>query len=134
MPGRPPLPQPLCGIAVAALGLILVAMSGCASADDPTPVDATELFARDSIGGLAGCSTCHTLTPDRTPIGPSLAGMASRAEARVDGLNAEEYLTESILHPDAFYVAGFGAGMPAFGEALTASEINALVDYLLTIE
>lgn len=134
MTGRPPLLQLASSVAAVVLGFVLVGMAGCASAGDPTPVDAAELFARDSIGALDGCSTCHTLTPDRTPIGPSLAGMASRAGARVDGLDAEEYLTESILHPDAFYIAGFGAGMPAFGEALTLTEVNALVDYLLTIE
>lgn len=82
-----------------------------------------------------GCGACHTLT-DAGPegkVGPDLDGIGERAGGRVQGLDAQEYIRQSILDPNAHVVEGFPEGiMPQnFGEKLSDEQINALVDYLL---
>ena len=60
---------------------------------------------------------------------------AIRAETRVPGLTAEEYLYESIVDPDAYVVDGFRAGqmLPIYEDRLSPDQIDALVTYLLTL-
>lgn len=98
-----------------------------------TATDGAELFALRALGSQAGCVTCHSLTPDYVIVGPSLAGVADRAESRVAGLDAAGYLRQSIVTPDAYVVDGFESGkMPSIlGEILSPQQIDALVDYLL---
>ncbi|MFN2151777.1 MAG: c-type cytochrome [Anaerolineales bacterium] len=95
-----------------------------------------ELFAQSVIGSQAGCSTCHSLEANVIIVGPSLAGIASRAGKTVSGESAEEYLRESILKPDAHLVEGFPAGtMPqVWGEVLTSEQVNDLIAYLMTLK
>lgn len=79
------------------------------------------------------CSTCHALQPDVVIVGPSLAGIASRAGSRVPGLSAEAYIRNSILHPSDFVVPGFPDAMQKnFGTVLRADQINDLIAFLLT--
>ena len=81
------------------------------------------------------CAQCHALTPDTVVIGPSLAGVATRAANRVEGYSAEEYLEMSILSPKAYLVDGFSDTMPTnFGKELTSDELSALVAYLMTLK
>jgi cytochrome c2 len=94
------------------------------------------LFSQTLIGSQPGCVTCHSLEPDQVLVGPSMAGIAGRAAARVAGKSAEAYLRESIANPDAYTVEGFAAGvMPAaLADELSASQTNDLVAYLLTLQ
>ncbi len=82
------------------------------------------------------CATCHSLSPNTVIVGPSLAGVASRAESRVPGLSAADYLEESILLPDKFRVSGFeGLQMDvSLAKTLTTDEISDLVAFLLTLK
>lgn len=81
------------------------------------------------------CASCHATEPETVIVGPSLAGIAERAETRVDGLGAREYIELSIVRPDAYLVEGFDDVMPAnLGKRLTGDELDALVAYLLTLE
>lgn len=90
-----------------------------------------ELFS----GPPGNCSTCHALEPDVVIVGPSLAGVATRAENRVRGQSAAEYLRNSILHPGDFIVPGFPDAMARnLGDMLSGDEINDLIAYLLTLE
>jgi cytochrome c2 len=67
------------------------------------------------------CAQCHALTKDTVVIGPSLAGIATRAESRVPGYDAQAYIERSILMPDDYLVEGFANTMPTnFGRELTA--------------
>lgn len=116
--------------------LLLAACGGGdgASADS---VDAGEqLFKQSTIGTTAGCKTCHSLEPGAVIIGPSLAGIATRAGNMVSGVSAEYYLRQSILEPDAYLVEGYPASvMPkVWGEQLSEEQVNGLVEYLLTLE
>mgnify|MGYP001822841932 FL=1 len=96
------------------------------------------LYNKVTIGSASapGCVTCHSLEPDVVLVGPSHAGLASRAGNYVEGMGAEEYLRESIVDPDAHIVEGFTPGVmhPTFAEELRASEINDLVAYMLTLQ
>ena len=48
-----------------------------------------------------GCTSCHSLTGVSTTgqIGPNLTGLADRAGDRVEGLEAEDYIRQSVLDP-----------------------------------
>jgi hypothetical protein len=94
-----------------------------------------ELFAERILGPNPGCITCHSMDPDTTLVGPSIAGIATRAGSRVAGLSGADYLRQSILNPSAFVVDGFDDGkMPTdLGEVLSLEEVEALVSYLLTL-
>lgn len=93
--------------------------------------DGREIFA----GRLAACDVCHSTTPGDDGVGPSLAGIGDRAADRVPGLDAEAYLRQSILDPDAYVVDGFRSGqmLDVYEERLGPEQIDALIDYLLTL-
>lgn len=81
----------------------------------------------------ANCVTCHSLQPDVVLVGPSLAGVATRAASRVAGLTAEEYLRQSILDPGAYVVAGFPDAMARnLGEVLNSQQIGEILAFLLS--
>ncbi len=118
--------------------LLLVLAAGCGGPSGPTgdPVRGQELFNQNNLGQGPGCATCHLIEPDKVKIGPSLSGAAARAQTRVEGLSAEEYLHQSILEPNAYVVPGFPSNVmyPNFAEQLTAQDLADLVAYLLTLE
>lgn len=77
-----------------------------------------------------GCSGCHTINGAGVGIGPDLTNLAARAGDRVAGLDAETYVRQSILDPQAFLVPGFqGTQMPTL--PLSDTELDAVVSYLL---
>ena len=81
------------------------------------------------------CAQCHALTPDTVVIGPSIAGLATRAASRIEGYSAEEYIEISILSPKEYLVEGFTDTMPTnFGKDLTSDELEAVVAYLMTLK
>lgn len=81
------------------------------------------------------CASCHSLLPNVVIVGPSLAGIATRAGERVPGQSAEEYLRMSILSPGDFIVPGFANVMAQnLGEVLSADQINDIIAFLLTLE
>jgi nitric oxide reductase subunit C len=83
----------------------------------------------------ANCATCHSLEPDAIIVGPSLAGVATRAQTRVPGQSAEEYLRNSLLHPGDFVVPGFANVMAQnLGDVLSSEQINNIIAFLLTLE
>lgn len=94
------------------------------------------LFHQTSIREAPTCSACHSIEPGKVIVGPSLAGIASRANDRKPGMSVEEYLRESILDPNAYIVEAFSANVmyQNFKDVLTEEEINHLIAYLLTLE
>jgi mono/diheme cytochrome c family protein len=84
----------------------------------------------------AGCTACHTVSGLSTGnLGPVLDGLASRADDRVPGLSAEEYIRQSLLEPDAYLVEGFENIMPAdIAADLSEEDLDSLVAFLLTLE
>ncbi len=83
----------------------------------------------------AGCTVCHSTRPNDDGVGPTLAGVGSVAADRVEGLNAELYLRQSILLPDQYIVEGWPSGqmLPIYRERLTPEELDSLIVYLLSL-
>jgi cytochrome c551/c552 len=121
---------------VLAFSVALTACGGGNGETDDAAKAGEQLFAQTVIGSEAGCITCHSLTPDQVIVGPSMAGIASRAGSTVSGQSAEDYLKESILDPDAHLVEGFPEGtMPqVWGSALSGEQVDQLVAYMLTLK
>jgi mono/diheme cytochrome c family protein len=110
--------------------------SGGSTSADPDRGEA--LYHQTTIGPNAapGCITCHSLEPGKTLVGPSHAGIATKAASIVPGMSAEDYLRESIVTPDAHVTEGFTTGImyQNYGKDLTEQEINDLVAYLMTLK
>ena len=95
-----------------------------------------------------GCFACHSISPGVNLVGPSLAGIAATAAARVQAADykgkatdAAGYIRESILDPNAHLVAGptyssNGQSMmpPGFGQTLEPAQTDAVVAYLMTLK
>lgn len=99
-------------------------------------------------GATPTCTACHSIEHGQDGAGPSLAGMATRAEEVIasdsytgDAADAAGYILESIvapskhLVPGAKYSTGTMSLMPAnYGNTLTDEELDNLVEYLLTLK
>jgi nitric oxide reductase subunit C len=113
---------------------VLLAACSTAPAAPPTPtLDATQQQGQ-AVFNLR-CAQCHALTPNTVVIGPSLAGIATRASTRAEGYSAEEYIEHSILYPKDYIVPDFTDTMPTnFSRDLTSEELSAVVAYLMTLK
>lgn len=103
--------------------------------DVPAPPDRDQgraIFNSRAVG----CSVCHSTEQGRDGVGPSLYAVGTAAGGRVEGLNGEEYLRQSILAPDEYVVDGWPSGQmpPSFPDALDASQIEGLLVYLLSLK
>ncbi len=130
------------------LTLMMIALVACGGGggdtegEEAAPVGDAEngatLFSQATIGAnnAPGCITCHSLEPDVVIVGPSQAGLATRAASRVAGLSAEEYIRQSIVEPNAHIVEGFTEGVmyQFYATDLTEQQIDDLVAYTLTLE
>jgi mono/diheme cytochrome c family protein len=116
--------------------LVAFAISACSAGASvpPTPTPDPMVVQGQQVFN-ARCATCHALAPDTIIIGPSLAGVATRAETRVDGQTAEEYLQLSVLRPGDYVVEGFTNIMITnFSKELTNEDMNALMAFLMTLK
>lgn len=119
--------------------------SAATPAGDKSPIALGEIVFRTSI---PACAACHSLVPGAQMAGPSLAGVATRAQQTVGAADYKgqakdttAYLRESIVQPSAHAVAGamYSASgvsfMPAtYGKDLTPQQIDHLVAYLATFK
>lgn len=138
--GWPPRPILVSGGALR--GAEAVVEPGAAASDDPV-AQGQALFRSTP----PGCFACHSVTPGTVLAGPSLAGIATHAAARVDSAgytgtadDAEEYIRESIVNPSAYLVPGamYSSGGRSFmpdnyGQTLTEEQVDQLVAYLMTL-
>lgn len=122
--------------AVLLVGLLLLAACGGQANDEPEAVVSGDPVTADGEAVFKkNCAACHAVSAETIIVGPSLAGIASRAETRVEGLSTAEYIQFSILRPGDYVVDGFSELMPTnFGTTLSGEELDALVAYLMTLE
>ena len=114
--------------------LFLAACGGETEAAPPTPTLSPQAQLGKQVFSR-NCGSCHSTTPDTIIVGPSLAGVATRAETRVDGFDAYTYLITSVMQPDAYLVQGFENLMPNnLSKQLTGEELDAVVAYLQTLK
>jgi ferredoxin/mono/diheme cytochrome c family protein len=102
-------------------------------AASPEATDGERIFTSRA----AACDVCHSVVAGEDDgVGPSLAGIATYGGDRVEGLDAEQYIRQSILLPDQYVVDGYPPGqmLPIYRDRLTADELDALIAYLLTLE
>lgn len=87
-------------------------------------------------GEAPACSFCHVVEGTSSKTGPSLDGIASMAGKRVSGLDAVDYLRESILDPSAYIADGKDKSRmyKHFGDVFNDEEINDIIAYLITLE
>ena len=95
------------------------------------PIVGEQLFTMNFV---TPCNSCHLVDSESMLVGPGLLNISDRAGSRIADMSAEEYLYNSIVHPNDFIVDGFAAAMPeSYDAGLTDDEIYALVAYLMTL-
>jgi cytochrome c oxidase subunit 2 len=88
--------------------------------------------------GRYPCATCHILDDLgwAGAIGPNLNGIGDRAENRIPGVSADEYLIQTFRDPHVFLVPGYGPLMPQFNDEqsetnfMPQNDLLAIVAYL----
>jgi len=95
-----------------------------------------EALFHNGANGAPACITCHLLDKGTTGVGPSLLGVSDVAASRVAGLSAEDYVRQSILHPNDYVVDGYIAGVmyQDYAGQLQTSDVDALVAYVLSLK
>jgi mono/diheme cytochrome c family protein len=91
------------------------------------------------LGFTLVCFTCHQQTADS--VGPMANGLFSRVQnvrlkdPKLAGYTPEQYLVESITHPDAYIVPNFNDLMlKVFGTQLSYQDLADVVAYLETLK
>jgi nitric oxide reductase subunit C len=139
--GWPPRPLLVRGSAVP--GANVGASPATPASGDPIEVGRTTFNATPPA-----CSACHSVAPNINIVGPTLAGIASTAAARVrapdyhgQAKDAAGYIRESILAPNAHVLTGptYSAGgrslMPSdYAQTLKSDQVDHIVAYLLTLK
>ncbi len=154
--GWPPRPILVTGAGIGPMGAtplgqaaeVVAAVQSPAAASavgDKDPIALGEIVFRTSA---PACVACHSLQPGADGAGPSLAGVATRAQQTIasadykgQAKDVAGYLSESISQPSAHSVTGamYSASgvsfMPAtYGKDLSPDQITHLVAYLATFK
>lgn len=124
--------------------LVLVGGGGDGGGDDDggtptaTSTPGSPVEVGRELAGVNGCTGCHTIDGNDT-IGPTWLGLFGSTETLDDGSTVdvdEAYLIESIVDPNVAVVEGFAAGiMPqGYGDSLSDEQVNALVEYIKSLQ
>jgi mono/diheme cytochrome c family protein len=111
------------------------------------PEDVAELPEGDSANGGTlyvsyGCVGCHgdPTSEGSNAVGPWLGNISEVGADRIDGTSSEQYIYDSILHPNDFIAPECANGnpctegvMPAdFGTRMTLQDMTDLIAYLMS--
>ncbi len=152
--GWPPRPILVTGAGIGPMGALHAGQAAAGPATPPGPppavADKNPIALGEAVfrASTPACTACHSLVPGAQMAGPSLAGVATRAQQAVGSADykgqakdASAYLREAIVQPSAHAVAGamYSANgvsfMPAtYGKDLTPDQIDHLVAYLATFK
>lgn len=152
--GWPPRPILVTGAGIGQMGALPAGQAAAVVETAQPPGPAPAVAGKDPIAlgeivfktSSPACTACHSLVPGADAAGPSLAGVATRAQQTIaspdykgQAKDVAGYLSESIVQPSAHTVAGamYSASgvsfMPAtYGKDLTPEQIAQLVAYLAT--
>jgi mono/diheme cytochrome c family protein len=123
-----------------------VAMAGPpVGADITVELPEGDVANGETLATTKGCAVCHVTTPTGPAWQPTAdqPGIGTRAEQRIsesdyagEAQSPEQYLLESIVHPNVYIVTGFSQGiMPQnYADTLTAQETADLIAYMLSIK
>lgn len=155
--GWPPRPILVAGATIPGTDMPIKPMGDAGTQPDAgTPPAARPVSGQENPAALGerlfrtvapACNACHSIAPGVNLAGPTLAGVAARAEATVqspeyegEATDVAGYLHESIVEPSrhlvpgAMYSAGGTSFMPdTYGNDLTPEQIDQLVEYLITL-
>lgn len=84
-----------------------------------------------------GCNACHSLTSDKSPVGPGLGNIFGKTIELTDGTKVtidENYIRESIMDPNIKVVKGYQPLMPTYKGQLTDEDVNALVALIKSLK
>ncbi|MCB1036838.1 MAG: c-type cytochrome [Acidobacteria bacterium] len=93
--------------------------------------------------GRFGCIACHgdPARPGSNNVGPHLAGIATAAATRIEGVSAEQYIYDSIRDPGAFIAPECKRGpctaptaMPEYASLMNLQHFADILAYLLEQE
>lgn len=111
--------------------------------EEETADDIEVAFVSRAISKGA-CSACHMIPGIEGAVGeiaPNLSTIGIDAATRVEGLNAEAYIRQSILEPSAFIApecptdSCMDGVMPlGLANRMNEEELDSIVHYLLTLE
>ncbi|MGH7481202.1 MAG: c-type cytochrome [Longimicrobiales bacterium] len=112
--------------------------------DVPEALEFTGEFSVDELvsagealyHGAGGCTACHglgTRAPDVLEGFGGLGPIGARCATRVEGMDCETYLHESLIDPNAYVVEGFAPIMPDMRRTLSETQILALVAFLQSL-
>ena len=78
------------------------------------------------------CIGCHSINPNaKTMLGPNLSNIGSVSGTRRPNMSGIDYLTESILTPDAYRAPGASGEMPeGTVDRIRQQDIKSLIAYL----
>lgn len=105
------------------------ATAGAADANIPPVELGAQLIQRNA------CATCHSQDGSKLQ-GPSFKELFGRQSTMQDGtvVTADEnYIRESILQPQAKIVAGYLPVMPPYQGTLNDTQIDAIIEYIKTL-
>ena len=137
----------------------LLTLEGRSDIDDPEPADAPQAVDMSAYGELAlpdsadaergaalfselqseagfACAGCHYTDSESRLIGPGLLHIGARAETRVSGQSAVDYLFRAIVDPADFLVPDYDAGVKPsnYAQIFSEAELYDIIAYLLTLE
>lgn len=97
-------------------------------------VSGDPLNGQTLYNGALGCAGCHgneIVAPLTSDTWPALVNGTRLSDPALAGYTPEQYLVESIVHPEAYTVPNYAQAMPRdFGERLDAQMLADIIAYL----
>ena len=109
----------------------------------PAPTATPRPIEGDTVEEIilnAGCGSCHVIGElgEARKVGPDLTNLNEVAGERIEGVAADDYIRQSVLHPNAFIVSKCPNGpcmdgvMPQdYADRLSPIQVEMIVTYLL---
>jgi len=104
---------------------------------DSAGVDLDEVIAAINKGGCTACHTIPNIPGAVGVVGPNLANIGVAGAERIPGYEAEAYIRESLVEPNAFTAPECPTGPCITGVMpeilLEDAEVDVIVSYLATL-